>query len=234
MLSVDGVAGGYPGHPVLLGIDIALAEGARTAILGRNGVGKTTLIKTIAGLLAPSGGRIRLDDVDLTRVPAHERVRLGIAHVPQGRDIFVGLTVFENLKVAAVAQSRHDWRQRVDEILDQFPALAGRTRAAGESLSGGQQQVLALARSLVTRPRVLLLDEPSEGIQPSILDELADLILTVNRQRGVTVVIAEQNLEFAAKIADRALVMEKGRISVELPIAELAHARDLQRKYLAI
>lgn len=233
MLTLSGLRAGYGATPVLHGIDLKLASSECAAVLGRNGVGKTTLMRAITGAIATTGGSIRFDGTDLGSLKAHERARLGISHVPQGREIFPKLTVLENLRVGTAA--RRDRRSdAVDRILEEFPMLAQRKRARGGSLSGGQQQLLALARALVTAPRLLLLDEPSEGIQPSVLDEIAEVIGRINAERGIAVLAVEQNLDFAARIAPRSLILEKGEIIAEAATAELRGDRALQRKYLAL
>ena len=233
MLTLSGLRAGYGATPVLHGIDLNLAPSECAAVLGRNGVGKTTLMRAITGAIATTGGSIRFDGTDLGPLKAHERARLGISHVPQGREIFPKLTVLENLRVGTAA--RRDRRSdAVDRIFEEFPMLAQRRRARGGSLSGGQQQLLALARALVTAPRLLLLDEPSEGIQPSVLDEIAEVIGRINAERGIAVLAVEQNLEFAARIAQRSLILEKGEIIAAVATAELRGDRALQRKYLAL
>ncbi len=233
MLTLSGLRAGYSATPVLHGIDLKLGPSECAAVLGRNGVGKTTLMRAITGAVSITGGSIQFDGIDLGPLKAHERARLGISHVPQGRDIFPKLTVLENLRVGTAA--RRDRRSdAVDRILEEFPMLAQRRRARGGSLSGGQQQLLALARALVTAPRLLLLDEPSEGIQPSVLDEIAEVIGRINAERGIAVLAVEQNLDFAARIARRCLILEKGEIIAEVATAELRGDRALQRKYLAL
>ena len=156
-----------------------------------------------------------------------------ISHVRQGRDIFPKLTVAENLQVAASATIKNRGND-FDEVFDQFPILAEKRKARGGSLSGGQQQILALARALMAKPRLLLLDEPSEGIQPSILDEIAATVEQINSQRGIAVLVVEQNLDFAARVARRGLMMDKGEIVEELDISELSRDRGLQRRYMAL
>ncbi len=233
MLTLSDLRSGYGAAPVLHGVDLELAGSECAVVLGRNGVGKTTLMRAITGAVASTSGSIRFDGTDLLPLKAHERARLGISLVPQGRDIFPKLTVLENLKVATAA--RRDRRSdTVDRVLEEFPILAQRRRVRGGSLSGGQQQLLALARAMVAAPRLLLLDEPSEGIQPSILDEIAEVINKINTERGITVLAVEQNLDFAARIAQRSLIMEKGEIIAETATAELRRDRELQRKYLAL
>lgn len=233
MLQASDLRAGYGSAAVLHGINLSLATGERAAILGRNGVGKTTLIRALSGEISPTGGKLTFQGTDLMPLRPHERARLGIAHVPQGRDIFPKLTVAENLKVGAAAV-RGSADAKIDEVYDEFPLLAERRRARGGSLSGGQQQILALARALVSEPKLLLLDEPSEGIQPSILDEIAEAIDHINLARGITVLVVEQNLDFAARIAERGLIMDKGEIIENVAIAELHDDRDLQRTFLAL
>lgn len=234
MLELDAVYAGYPHRPVLLGIDLAIDDGEALALLGRNGVGKTTLLKTIVGALKPTAGAIRFGHQDLSRWPPHRRARAGIAYVPQGREVFAGLSVEENLRVAAEAIFGRAWRKHVEHSLAEFEQLAIKRNAPAESLSGGQQQILALARALIAQPRILLLDEPSEGIQPSILDRIVDLIAEVRSQRKLAVLIAEQNLGFAARIAPQSALLERGRVAERLPIAEVLASADLQRRYLAV
>lgn len=234
MLKLDAVQSGYRGRPVLLGVDLEIGKGQPLALLGRNGVGKTTLMKTIIGELPLTTGSLHLEGLDLTRLRPHQRVKAGIAYVPQGRDVFPGLTVAENLQVAAQANFGRLWRSHVQQALAEFEQLAAKRDAPAESLSGGQQQILALARALICQPRILLLDEPSEGIQPSILDQIAQLITDVCARRGVAVLIAEQNLGFAGRIARQCVVLDHGRIVERLPVETIEASEDLQRQYLAV
>lgn len=225
---------GYRRRPVLLGVDLAVEDGQSLALLGRNGVGKTTLLKTIVGALPLAAGSMHLDGQDLSRVRTHRRARAGIAYVPQGRDVFAGLSVADNLRVAAQAIFGRAWREHVERTLTEFEQLSPKRDAPAESLSGGQQQILALARAMICQPRILLLDEPSEGIQPSVLDQLSALITAVREQRGVAVLIAEQNLGFAARVAEQAVLLERGRVAERLPVGDIETSADLQRRYLAV
>ena len=230
MLSLREVWAGYGGSSILQGVDLDLGEGEVVAVLGRNGVGKTTLLRAIMGLVSVKSGTIELLGKDLARVPVHRRARMGLGYVPQGRDIFPRLTAHENLLVSAYANGL-DARERVDEVLAQFPGLELRLDRNGGSLSGGEQQLLALARAMIGRPKVLLLDEPSEGLQPSILDMLAERITEI-AGRGVSVLLVEQNLDFAAELAERAYIVDVGRVRRELAPSELLEDPLLQHEYI--
>lgn len=234
MLRLEGLRSGYRGRPVLLGVDLAVNQGEALAVLGRNGVGKTTLMKTIVGELPLAAGKLQLDGVDLAPLRSSRRVRAGVAYVPQGRDVFPGLTVAENLQVAAQANFGRQWRGHVQRMLAGFDQLADKQDAPAESLSGGQQQILALARALICKPKILLLDEPSEGIQPSILDEIAQLINSVREEQGLAVLIAEQNLGFAARVAQHCVILDRGQAAARLAVAQIEASPELQRKYLAV
>ncbi|MEV6344308.1 ABC transporter ATP-binding protein [Actinoplanes sp. NPDC051851] len=227
MLEVEGLHAGYGRTAVLHGMTLSVPAGSRTAVLGRNGVGKSTLLKTLIGLVPATGGRILVDGADVTGHPAHRRARSGIAYVPQGRDIFPDLSVLDNLRVA-------DRTGRLEQVFDEFPVLREKRHAAGGSLSGGQQQILALGRALMTGPRLLLLDEPSEGIQPSIVDQIAGAVRRMNDEHGLTVLLVEQNLEFAAGVCDRALIVDKGEVVRSVRTADLLADRDMQHEYLGV
>ncbi len=234
MLTLADVRAGYGSTRVLHSVTLEVAAGECTAVLGRNGVGKTTLLRCIAGLIPVRGGRITLDGTDVSSLAAFRRAHLGVSHVPQGRGIFAGLTVQENLRVGPAAQRPAAAAATAERLLDEFPTLAAMATSKGGSLSGGQQQLLALARALATEPRLLLLDEPSEGIQPSILDEIADVLERIRSERRIALVLVEQNLDFAARLAERAHVMVKGELVATVTTAELAADRDQQRRYMAI
>jgi branched-chain amino acid transport system ATP-binding protein len=232
MLSVADVHVAYGRTPALMGPSLTVAAGEIVSIIGRNGVGKTTLLKTIIGLLQVTSGSIHLDGQDVTRAPAYERARRGLGYVPQGRMIFAGLTVEENLLIGADL-SPAAGRALVEEVLTELPRLRERYRQRGDTLSGGEQQMLALGRALAGGPKVLLLDEPSEGIQPNIVQEIQARIGSISRARGLAVVLVEQNIEFAVALARRVYIMEKGRIAREVA-PERVMDEDIVRDYLAV
>ncbi len=215
MLVVEGlVAGWRPGAPVLAGIDLELGVGQ-----GRNGAGKTTLLKAIMGLARREAGTVSLDGRRIERWPTERIARAGIALVPQGRGIFPGLTVEENLQLGAVA---HEHPVPLARLCARFPVLAERLDRPAESLSGGEQRQLAIARALAARPRFLLLDEPSEGIQPSLVEALAQILAELVAEEEIGILLVEQNLELAARLADACLILEDGRPVDRLPGAVLA------------
>lgn len=211
MLAVQKLDVAYGRARVLFGVDVDVPAGSLVCVIGRNGVGKTTLLKAVMGVLRPRAGTVTFDGHDITRMRPHERVRRGLGYVPQGHDTFGQLTVWENLQVAVEAMAHPD-RNGVDDALDLFPALRGLLRRRAGFLSGGQQQQLAIARALVTRPRTLLLDEPTEGIQPSIITEIEDAIDALHRQSGLAVLLVEQYLDLALRLADRFVILDAGEV----------------------
>ncbi len=213
-LAADGLHAGYDGIPVLAGLSLAVEDGAFVGVLGHNGMGKTTLLKTLVGILPATAGEIRLGGEPITRLPCEARVRRGIGYVPQGRGIFPGLTVRDNLRFAAVASRRR--ADALGAVLDEFPRLKPLLDRPGGALSGGEQQLLALARALIQQPRVLLLDEPTEGIQPSIIDEITDRLRAIREARGLTVLLVEQNVDFIKTLSDRVLLIQKGVVTREV------------------
>ncbi|GAB2816002.1 urea ABC transporter ATP-binding subunit UrtE [Streptomyces daliensis] len=212
MLEIDNLTAGYDRTTVLHGVSLTVPDEGVVTVLGHNGAGKSTLLRAATGLLRPRGGTVRLDGEDITRLPAHRRVRRGMAYVPQGQQSFPHLTVRENLRLVADGQPSGA-REATADALDLFPALRElMTRRAG-LLSGGQRQQLALARALITRPRLLLLDEPTEGIQPSVVAEIQQTVLTLSARGGLSVLLVEQHIDFALRAADHYHVLEAGRIT---------------------
>jgi amidase len=213
VLDVAGLRAGYGHVPVLHGVDFHLHEGEAVGIVGHNGVGKTTFLKALIGLVPATGGRISIDGLDVTRLKAHERARLGLGYVPQGRGILPGLTTLENLRLAWSTDSGDTEPAAIERVLDSLPRLRPLLERKGGALSGGEQQILALGRSLVPAPWLLLLDEPSEGIQPSIVQEIGEILATLRRRDQLSLVVVEQNLDVVLDVADRIVVMERGRIA---------------------
>lgn len=232
LLEISGVTGGYGAETVLQGVDLTLARGEIVAVIGRNGVGKTTLMRMLSGLLRPRTGTIRLDGRDVTRASAALRARAGIGYIPQGREVFPDLTVRENLIVGEEA-SRGRARPDLEQVHEFFPILRDRAHQRAGTLSGGQQQQLAIGRAMMGCPRLMLLDEPSEGIQPSIVKDIARNVLRLNRQTGLAVLLVEQNLDLIVSIAQRGYVLEKGRVVAELGRTEIT-SRDEVRKHLTL
>lgn len=232
LLEVKELRAGYGGKPVLQGIDLAISKGEIVAVIGRNGVGKSTLMKTLIGLVDSMAGTIRLDSTELTGLTPFRRARLGIGYVPQGRDVFPRMSVRENLQVG------ESMRERIapgvyERIYSLFPILRERAGQQAGTMSGGQQQQLAIGRVLVGSPRLLLLDEPSEGIQPSIVQDIGRIIKQLNEESGMTIMFVEQNLDMIKALAQRCYVIDKGRIVAHVTPAELED-RDTIRKYLAV
>ena len=230
MLEIADLHAAYGPVPVLAGVDLRVARGEVLALLGRNGVGKTTLMRSIIGLLRPSRGSARLEGDVLTGLHPHQIARRGIAYVPQGRGIFAKLTVRENLLIGTRAAAR---AQIPEEVFEHFPILRERIGQPGGTLSGGQQQMLAIARALCSRPKLLLLDEPSEGVQPNIVQEIGMLIRDIVERSGIAILLVEQNLDLALQTAHRCAFMEKGRIVHEGAPKELEDETIL-RRHLAI
>jgi branched-chain amino acid transport system ATP-binding protein len=227
LLEVRGLTAGYAGSVVLHGVDLAVAAGEVVALLGRNGVGKSTLVGAAMGLLRPYSGSVLVDGVEMAGRPPDAVARAGVGLVPQGRRVFAPLTVAEHLAVAG-RRRRGPWtRQRVLELL---PRLGERLRHRGDQLSGGEQQMLAIARALLTNPRLLLLDEPSDGLAPALVAQVGDVVATLAAD-GLAVLLVEQDLRLAFSVAGRVAVMEKGRIALDCPTAEFradpARARAL-------
>ena len=228
-LELAGVSAGYGETVVLEALDLRLAQGECVSVIGRNGVGKTTLLATVMGHTALHGGAIRLNGAEIAAAPAHRRARAGLGYVPQEREIFPSLTVRENLTVAA---KPGPWD--LDRILDLFPHLAGRQANRGNQLSGGEQQMLAIGRALMGNPSVLLMDEPSEGLAPVIVEELQRSMVRLRDEAGLTIVLVEQNTRVAFAFAERTIVMNRGRVSYDGLSAELDADHDLLDRLIGV
>lgn len=231
MLKVENVSVSYGKSQVVHNVSFQIKDDEKLVILGRNGVGKTTLLKSIVGLLNANTGSIYLDDKNVTRMKTYERSRNGIAYVPQGREIIPQLTVEENLKLGALA---HDvqYDEKLQEIFEYFPVLPLHLKRKGGVLSGGQQQQLAIARALMGEPKILILDEPTEGIQPNIVSEIAGILSRYHEEKKVPIIVVEQNLHFARKLGDRFLIIQKGSVVAEGSIDELTD--EISQKYLSV
>jgi urea ABC transporter ATP-binding protein UrtE len=221
MLEAKDLVSGYGSMPIVHGLSLQVSDGEYVGILGHNGMGKTTLLRTLIGHIRPMSGSIALDGTEIGGLPPHRRAKLRIGYVPQGREIFPALTVRENLTMGALsgAEKRADV---VEEVLEDFPRLVRLLDRNGGALSGGEQQLLAIARCLCGRPRVMLLDEPTEGIQPSIIDEIVDLLRALRQRAGLSIVLVEQNLDFIRALSDRVLIIHRGEITQTLEPDHLA------------
>lgn len=221
MLAVKTLNQFYGGSHTLWDVDLTVTPGSRTCLMGRNGMGKTTLLKCIMGLLPATNGGVTFEGTDLLKQTAEERARLGIGYVPQGREIFSQLTVEENLRVG-LGIRKNGARSIPGRIFELFPVLKQMLHRRGGDLSGGQQQQLAIGRALVLEPKLLILDEPTEGIQPNIVHEIGDIILKLNKEEGLTVLLVEQKLPFARRVASEFCILDKGRKVAGGPIADLS------------
>ncbi len=232
MLEVENLEAGYGPIKALDGVSLAVAPGELVAIIGANGAGKTTLLMAISGVVPVRGGQVRFEGRPATGLAAHEIVRLGIGHSPEGRRIFPRLSVRENLELGGFTRSdRAEMRRDIDEVCGLFPVLGSRMGQMGGTLSGGEQQMLALGRALVGRPRLLLLDEPSLGLAPLVVAKIFEVIAGLSA-RGIAVVLVEQNARAALRLASRGYVLETGRITLTGSGAELAHDRRVRDAYL--
>ena len=214
MLEVRGLRAGYGRIPILNGVTLGVNAGEVVGILGHNGMGKTTLLKSLMGYLPATAGQVMLQGQDITRLSPTARARLGLGYVPQGRQIFGTLSVRENLRMGCLRSKRPE-AETIETMLDTFPRLRPLLDRIGGALSGGEQQILALARCLCGDPRLVLLDEPTEGIQPSINEEIIEILLALRRSRDLTILLVEQKLDFIAALSDRVLIIQKGAITRE-------------------
>jgi branched-chain amino acid transport system ATP-binding protein len=233
LLQISELVVRYDRATVLHGISLAVAPGELVAIIGANGAGKTTTLRAVAGQIPVAGGRILLAGRDVTLLPAHERARLGIALVPEGRRVFPRLTVEQNLRLGAYTRRDGEVAADLKRMGELFPVLAERARQPAGTLSGGEQQMLAIARALMARPRIVLMDEPSMGLAPRVVTEIYRIIGSLKRM-GTTILLVEQNARKALRVADRGYVLETGHLTLEAPAAALAADPRVQRAYLGV
>jgi len=231
MLELDDLRVYYGNIRALDGVSLRIARGELVALIGSNGAGKSTTLKTISGLIRPAGGSITFEGRDITRASTDLIVELGISHCPEGRRIFGGLTVRENLLLGGISRPMAEVRPDLERTLDLFPLLRERLSQQGGTLSGGEQQMLAIGRALMSRPRLLLLDEPSLGLAPIMVERIFEIIADLKRQ-GLTILLVEQNVHHALDVADRAYVLESGRVNLEGPALTLRHDAQVERSYL--
>jgi urea transport system ATP-binding protein len=232
VLEVAGLCAAYGRTPVLRGVDLTIAKGEIVSLVGRNGVGKTTTMRCLIGLLPATSGQIVFLGQPITELPADERARLGIGYIPQGRQVFPRMTVEENIAVSLLASPGKD-RRLTELVYQYFPILKERRRQSAGTLSGGEQQQLAISRALVGNPRLMLLDEPSEGIQPSIVEMICEVLKSVRDQLGTTILFVEQNLDTILAISERCYVVDKGTIVAEIGREQLS-TPEAVRRYLLI
>ena len=230
LLGVTDLHARYGRIPILNGVQLEVAAGEFVGILGHNGMGKTTLLRTLMGFVPAQRGRIAFDGVDVTREAPYTRARRGLGYVPQGREIFPGLSVRDNLRMGFAGRGADE---RIDTILQTFPRLTPLLNRRGGALSGGEQQLLAIARCLAGQPKMILFDEPTEGIQPSIIEELIVVLRQLHQRQGLTILLVEQNLEFIAELAQRVLLIQKGTILRELRPEELRQA-DVLNEFVGV
>ena len=234
MLQLNDINAGYGGFQALFGVSMQVAAGEAVAVIGSNGAGKTTLLRVISGLLPPTTGQMRFDGRDLIATPAHQIVAAGIAHVPESRRLFPRLSVEENLRMGAfIAAARGRFSERLAYVYRLFPRLAERNTQLAGTLSGGEQQMCAIARALMSGPKLVLLDEPSMGLAPVVVGQLFDLVRRI-RDEGYTVLIVEQNVRGVLKVVDRAYLLEVGRVKAHGTAAELAASDEIRAAYMGI
>ena len=234
LLQVDALDAWYDRSHIVQGLSLRVEAGEIVTLMGRNGAGKTTTLRALMGLVARRGGAARFDGREFLAEPAHTRFHMGLAYVPEERRIVPGLTVRENLQLGVLGQAgKHDLARIVDEIAETFPRLKERLDQEGTSLSGGEQQMLAIARAMVAKPRMILLDEPSEGIMPLLVHEMFELFQRMKAQ-GTTLLLVEQNVELALRISDRAYIIDQGMIVHTGTAAELLADRAIQERYCAV
>jgi branched-chain amino acid transport system ATP-binding protein len=234
MLRVENLNAWYDRSHVLQGVSLEVNKGEIVTLMGRNGAGKTTTLRSLMGLLSKRQGKASIDGISFLDLPAHERFHLGLAYVPEDRRIVPGLTVKENLELGVIAKKNSgDMGVLVDEIAETFPRLKERLNQDGTSMSGGEQQMLAIARAMIGKPKVILLDEPSEGIMPVLVEEMFELFAKL-KQQGLTILLVEQNVQQALKISDRAYILDQGEIVFHDTAQNLLNNDEIQQKYCAV
>jgi branched-chain amino acid transport system ATP-binding protein len=234
MLHIENLNAWYDRSHVLQGVSLEVNKGEIVTLMGRNGAGKTTTLRSLMGLISKRQGKATIDGTSFLDLPAHDRFHLGLAYVPEDRRIVPGLTVKENLELGVIAQkNRGDMAALVDEIAETFPRLKERLHQDGTSMSGGEQQMLAIARAMIAKPKVILLDEPSEGIMPVLVEEMFELFAKL-KQQGLTILLVEQNVQQALKISDRAYILDQGEIVFHDTAQNLLNNDEIQQKYCAV
>ena len=231
LLSVQGLVAGYGGITAIKGIDLEVNDGEIVTLIGSNGAGKSTTLRAISGLIRARAGAISFKSINIDRLPAHKIVSMGMSHVPEGRGIFARLTVLENLAMGAFQRNDKEVSSDLSHVYDLFPRLKERLHQTGGTLSGGEQQMLAIGRALMARPRLLLLDEPSMGLSPLLVDTIFATIRSI-RDQGATILLVEQNALMALEVADRAYVLESGVVTLKGTGSELANDDSVRRAYL--
>ncbi|QRM57873.1 ABC transporter ATP-binding protein [Sinorhizobium sp. BG8] len=233
LLVTKDLRSGYGRIPILFGIDLSIAEGEFVGILGHNGMGKSTLLRTLMGHIPATAGIVAFNGQDIGRASPAARARAGIGYVPQGRQIFPAMSVLDNLRVGAAHESQKNAKAIIEKVIEELPRLKPILTRTGGVLSGGEQQILALARCLCAEPKLILLDEPTEGIQPSIIEEMKDTLKALATARNLSILLVEQNLQFISDLASRVLVIKRGQLSGEIDPARL-HDADLTGEFLPV
>jgi branched-chain amino acid transport system ATP-binding protein len=235
MLKVEGIESGYGPMQVLWGPSLEVEKGSITSLLGPNGVGKTTLLKTVCGLIEPWGGRIIYEDGEVTHLPIHKKVELGIVLVPEGRHLFTGMNVHENLIMGAYPkEALRNMDDSLELVYSLFPVLKERTKQKAGSLSGGEQQMLTIGRALMTRPKLIMLDEPSQGLAPKLVGEVFETIERMKAEIGLTILLVEQNVEASLSASDRVFILHEGRIKAHGSAKEIENSPEIREAYLGM
>jgi branched-chain amino acid transport system ATP-binding protein len=235
MLKVEGIESGYGAMQVLWGPSLEVEKGSITSLLGPNGVGKTTLLRTVVGLIEPWGGRIIYEDGEITHLPTHKKVELGIVLVPEGRHLFTGMNVHENLIMGAYPkEALRNMGDSLELVYSLFPVLKERTKQKAGSLSGGEQQMLTIARALMARPKLIMLDEPSQGLAPKLVGEVFETIKRMKAEIGLTILLVEQNVEASLSASDRVFILHEGRIKAHGSAKEIENSPEIREAYLGM